>query len=144
MWPKPKHAFFCPDWRTLYQLHTHSSAKARHTVRYVFTALLLCSLLATAALVPDDVSFVWQIAGSSVGELFCVFLFFMFLFTFTSYLSAGLMISVLIPCAVYLKLCRFLHARADWRCWCARSILALVLPACLLCTLHNIYAIAAG
>ena len=56
-------------WRTLYTYHTTSSAHMRHMVRYVFTGLILCAVVVVAALVPDDVSVVWQVAGSSVGKL---------------------------------------------------------------------------
>lgn len=58
----------CPKWRTLYGYHTASSARTRNLVRYVFTGLILCVVVTIAALVPDDVSVVWQIAGSSVGK----------------------------------------------------------------------------
>eukprot|EP01032_Pedospumella_encystans_P016155 gene16155-18441_t len=108
-----------PKWRTLYTYHTASSANMRHMVRYVFSGLILCAVVVVAAVVPDDVSVVWQIAGSSVGML----------------------ISVLIPCYVYLRLRRYLHARADWLCWWARSLAALALPFMLLCTAHNMYSL---
>jgi len=38
-------------------------------VRYVFTGLILCTVVVVAAVVPDDVAVVWQIAGSSVGKI---------------------------------------------------------------------------
>jgi len=52
-----------------------------------------------------------------------------------------MLISVLIPCYVYLRLRRYLHARADWLCWWARSLAALALPFMLLCTTHNVYSV---
>ena len=62
-------------------------------------------------------------------------------FYYLLFFILGMLISVLIPCYVYLRLRRYLHARADWLCWWARSLAALALPFMLLCTAHNMYSL---
>ena len=63
--------YVCPKFRILRPTSNGGGGGARAKVyqRVLFTAIILALVVLTAALAPDSVSAVWQVAGSSVGKL---------------------------------------------------------------------------
>ena len=63
--------YVCPKFRVLRPTTNGGGGGARAKVyqRVLFTAIILALVVLTAALAPDSVSAVWQVAGSSVGKL---------------------------------------------------------------------------
>lgn len=57
-------------WRCLRLPRGGEASHRQQRARYTFTVAILTLVLLTASLIPDSVSRVWQVAGSSVGKLY--------------------------------------------------------------------------